>query len=152
MKKPLLIFLAIVLSACSAFQPKSDLDRAQDKWQDASISHYRFNLSVGCFCVYRGEMPLTVEVKDGQIVSIEHQDGSPVDSANLEYFQRYATVEKIFAEIGNGFKGEAEKEADKVSVEYDETYGFPKQVSVDFIEQAVDDELGLTIDKFEALP
>lgn len=148
MKKLLLLMIAIVLTACSAIQPASDFDRAQQKWQDANISHYRFNLFVGCFCVFTQDMPLIIEVKDGEVVSMEYQSGNEIDATNLEYFQRFATLDKIFEELEKDLSGEA----DNVTVTYDETYGFPTEVSIDFIQEAADDELYLTISEFEALP
>jgi len=148
MKKLVLLMLAIVLAACSAAQPKSDFDRAHETWQDAKISHYRFNVFVSCFCVFNEDMPLIIEVKDGEVVSMEFKSGKEIDAANLEYFQRFATVDKLFDEIEKDQNGEA----DKVTVEYDATYGFPTRIDIDFIEQAVDDELYLTISEFQALP
>ena len=148
MKKLLLLMLTIVLAACSAVQPKSDFDRARETWQDAKISHYRFNVFVSCFCVFNEDMPLIIEVKDGEVVSMEFKSGKEIDAANLEYFQRFATVDKLFEEIEKDQNGEA----DKVTVEYDATYGFPTKIDIDFIEQAVDDELYLTISNFEAIP
>ncbi len=148
MKKLLLLIIAIMLTACSALQTKSEVDRASEKWQAANISHYRFNLFIGCFCVYTQDMPLIIEVKDGKVVSMKYQSGKEIESGNLDYFQRFATIDKIFDELKKDLGGEA----DKVTVEYDETYGFPKQVSIDFIEQAADDELGLTVSEFEKLP
>lgn len=148
MKKLLLLMLAVMLTACSALQPKSDFEIARDKWQDANISHYRFNLFVGCFCIFTQDMPLIIEVKDGEVVSMEYQSGNEIDATNLEYFQRFATIDRIFEELEKDLGGEA----DKVTVAYDETYGFPTEVSIDFIEQAADDELYLTLSNFEALP
>jgi Family of unknown function (DUF6174) len=148
MKKLVLLILAIMLTACSAIQPKSEVDRAIEKWRAANISHYRFNLFIGCFCAYTQDMPLIIEVKDGEVVSMKYQSGKEIESGNLDYFQRFATIDKIFDELKKDLGGEA----DKVTVEYDETHGFPKQVSIDFIEQAADDELGLTVSEFEKLP
>src|SRR5512142_581688 len=157
MKKLLLLVLAIVLSGCAtianAGQPKSEVEQARDKWQAANISHYRFNLNVGCFCAFSQDMPLAIEVKDGQIVSMTYQSGKEIEAGNLEYFQRFATIDKLFDEIANGFadKGNVDsagKKADEIKVTYDESYGFPKQVSVDRIKEAIDDELGLTITNF----
>jgi Family of unknown function (DUF6174) len=148
MRKILFIILAILLTACSAMQPKSEVDLAREKWQDANISHYRFNLFIGCFCAYTQDMPLIIEVKNGEVVSMKYQSGKEIEAGNLDYFQRFATIDKIFDELKKDLGGEA----DKVTVEYDETYGFPKQVSIDFIEQAADDELGLTVSEFEKLP
>ena len=158
MKKLLLLVLAIVLSACStianAGQPKSEVEQARDKWQAANISHYRFNLFIGCFCAFRDEMPLIVEVKDGKVVSLQSESVGEINPANLQYYERYLTIDKLFNEIEKGFKSEdaESKPAETLTATYDETYGFPTQISIDFIEQAVDDELGLTISNFEVLP
>ena len=42
--------------------------------------------------------------------------------------------------------------ADEVIVKYDQTYGFPTDVTIDFEKQATDDELYLTLSNFEKLP
>ena len=39
-----------------------------------------------------------------------------------------------------------------VTAKYDETYGFPTEVTIDFVQEATDDELYLTLSNFEALP
>lgn len=146
MKKLLLLFLAIVLTACSGLG-KSEFERNQEKWQDANISHYRFNLFVGCFCIFTQDMPLIIEVKDGEIVSMEYQSGNPLDDSTREYFSKFATIDRLFAELEADLGGAA----DKVTVTYDETYGFPVDVSIDFITEAADDELYFTVSEFEVL-
>jgi hypothetical protein len=88
---------------------------------------------------------------------MEYQSGNEIDESNREYFQRFATIEKIFAEIEKDFQtvdsGDASQDkADEVIVEYDETYGFPTLVNVDFVKEAIDDELYLTISNIERLP
>lgn len=158
MKKLLLFVLAIVLSACTtianAGEPKSEVEQARDKWQAASISHYRFELFISCFCVFNEDMPLLIEVKDGAIVSMEFKSGKEIDPQLLELFQRYDTIDKLFDGIESGFdfEGDDQGPADKVTVEYDATYGFPTRIDIDFIEQAIDDELYLSVSGFEALP
>lgn len=158
MKKLLLFVLAIVLSACTtianAGEPKSEVEQARDKWQAANISHYRFELFISCFCVFNEDMPLLIEVKDGAIVSMEFKSGKEIDPQLLELFQRYDTIDKLFDGIESGFdfEGDDQGPADKVTVEYDATYGFPTKIDIDFIEQAIDDELYLSVSGFEALP
>ncbi len=157
MRKFTLIFIALVLSACSLGR-QSEVQRNQQKWQDAKITHYRYNLSVGCFCVFNENMPLVVEVKDGNIVSMKYQNGKDVEESNRELFERYATIDKIFAAIEKDFQNTADtndpqpRKADKVVVKYDVTYGFPTMVNIDFIKQAIDDELALTLSNLERLP
>lgn len=157
MKRIFFIVLAIMLTACSASTPKSEVEKARDKWQAANISHYRFNLNIGCFCAFAQDMPLVVEVKDGQVISMKYQSGKEVDPNLVDYFQRFTTMDKLFDEIANGFASKGSEDtagnkAEEIKVTYDETYGFPTQVSVDFIKNAMDDELGLTITNFEKLP
>lgn len=150
MRKILFIIIAIVLTACSAVATEvpSALESARDKWQNANISHYRFNVNVSCFCAFTQEMPLIVEVQNGEVASLEYQSGNEIDPASLEFFQRFVTVDRLFEEIEKDQAGEA----DEVVVEYDETYGFPTTITIDFVEEATDDELYLTISEFEVLP
>ena len=148
MRKILFILMAVVLTACASVgAASSDFDIARDKWQDAGISHYRFNLNISCFCIFTQDMPLIIEVQDGEVVSMEYQSGNEIDPSNLELFERYATIDRIFAELETALV-----EADSVTVEYDETYGFPTQVSIDLDQQMADEEIYLTISDFEALP
>lgn len=161
MKKLLLLVLAVMLSGCAtsanAGEPTSEVQQAREKWQNAKISHYQFKLFLGCFCVFSQDMPLNIEVKDGQVISMQFQSGKEIDPSLMEYFQRFATVDKLFGEIENGFQIQgnvdtAGDKADEVKVTYDEPYGFPSQINIDFIKEAVDDELSLQITDFEKLP
>ena len=147
MRKLFVVLIAFALAACSAGS-QSEIERNEKTWQDANISHYRFNLFVGCFCVFSQDMPLVIEVQNGDVVSMEYQSGKEIDATNSELFEKYATIERIFSELKKDMNGEA----DEVVVTYDPTYGFPTQVNIDFIKNAVDDELALTISNFEELP
>lgn len=148
MKKIVFVILAFMLAACSIGQ-KSELSKNQTKWENAHIASYRFSLFVGCFCAFRDQMPLTIEVHDGKVTSMAYADGSPVpaDDSQLEYFHRFATMEALFAEIQADQNGSV----DEISAEYDSTYGYPTQIRVDQIKEAVDDEYSLTVSNFEVL-
>ena len=107
MKKLLLLVLAIVLSACAgvanAGEPKSEVEQAREKWQAANISHYRFNVHISCFCVFVENMPLVVEVKDGEVVSLEFATGNEIDPQLLPLFERYVTIDRLFDGLESGF-------------------------------------------------
>ena len=153
MRKLLFIFtlIALVLTACAAgvaSGSQTEIGQNKDKWQDANISHYRYELYISCFCVFNEDMPLIIEVQDGNVVSMEFQSGKEIDPSLLELFDKYATIDRIFAEVEAGLNGAA----DNVVVKYDPTYGFPTEVTIDVEQQAADDELYLTISNFEALP
>jgi hypothetical protein len=152
MRKFLLIVMAIVLTACSAVsaatEVPSEFESARQKWQEADVSHYRFHLNLSCFCAFAENMPLVIEVQDGEVVSMGYQNGNEIEDVNLEFFQQYATLERIFEELEKALDGEA----DQVTVTYHEPNGNPTPADIDFVEQANDDELSITISYFEVLP
>ena len=94
-------------------------------------------------------MPITIEVRDGEVVSMTASDGTliPKTDPGYETFSQYATMERIFTALEAGLSGDA----DKVTVTYDPVHGFPSEIYFDYIKDAVDDELSLMISEFEAL-
>lgn len=151
MRKLLFIVLTLALAACTAvgnaLGNQSEIEQNKEKWQDANISHYRYNLFLSCFCVFNEDMPLMIEVQDGKVVSMEFQSGKEIDPSLVELFNKYATIDRIFTEVEAGLNGAA----DNVVVKYDPTYSFPAEVTIDVEQQAADDELYLTISNFEEL-
>jgi hypothetical protein len=136
--------LVLLLSACSG----GALHSNREKWDSQAVSHYRFNLSIGCFCPYHEIMPLTIEVKDGQVVSMTDVNGQTVREEFRANFEEAATVERLFAIVEEAASGGA----DEVKVEYDATYGFPSSISIDYIKEAMDDEISYHVLNFEVLP
>ncbi len=145
LKRFSLIFTLIALTACSV-TPSSTLAANRQKWESQHIGHYRFQLAIGCFCAFRSQMPLTVEIKDGQVVSMLDSQGQAV-SEFADTFEKYNTVEKLFDTLNSALNGGA----DKVTVEYNADYGYPQSIDIDYIELAMDDEMGFTISEFEIL-
>lgn len=145
LKRFTLILSLIALTACSA-APTSTLATNRQKWEGQRISHYRFYLSVICFCAFRDKMPLTIEIKDGQVVSMLDSQAQSV-SEFADTFERYNTIEKLFGVLDSALNGGA----DKVTVDYNADYGYPQSTSVDYIELAMDDEMSFTISEFEIL-
>jgi len=148
MKKIILLMLAFILAACSA-GATTEFDKNLAKWNEANISHYRYSLFIGCFCAFRDQMPLTIEVKGGEVVSMIRPDGTTVNSTDPSYdiFESYATIDRVFLKLEADQTGDA----DEVAVTYDPTYGFPANVAVDYIKEAVDDEISYQVSNFEML-
>lgn len=148
MKKLILFTLAIVLTACTALQ-QSEFSRSRAKWQQAGVRDYRFSLAIGCFCPFGDKMPLQIEVRSGEVTSMTYSDGTPVPESdpNYEFFARYATIDRLFAELESELNGGS----DEVTVTYDPTHGFPAEVYLDVIKEAIDDELSLTVSGFAVL-
>ena len=148
MKKIILTTLVLILAACSG--GGSELSRNQQKWTDANITHYRFELNIGCFCAFRDQMPLTVEVRDGQIVHMATVVGTLVldTDQNYGFYAPHATIDLLFAELDTALNNGA----DSVTVTYDATYGFPTEIAIDQSQEIADEEMYYSISGFEALP
>ena len=152
MKKLIISMMIFILAACApSGAGGSELERNRQTWESAGISHYRFELNLSCFCAFHDQMPLAVEVKNGEVVSITAVDGNPVsaDDPNYRHFINLGTIDRLFAELDDVI-GSAD--AGEVTVTYDDTLGFPTEVSIDYIDQAIDDELYVSVSGFEQLP
>jgi hypothetical protein len=149
MNKPILIVIIFFLTAC-ATPVRSDFDHHRKKWQEANITHYRFELSMVCFCAFRNRMPLRIEVLDGEVVAMHSASGHLIAAADPDYhyFFRYATLDRLFEELRSNLNGQA----DQVTAIYHSGYGFPIRIHIDRIKGAADDELGLSVSGFERLP
>jgi ABC-type glycerol-3-phosphate transport system substrate-binding protein len=145
MKKILLAVMALLLAACSS---ASEFDSNLEKWQGMGITHYRYQLMIGCFCPFGQDMPLTIEVENGEVASILRADGAPVDSSDpsFETYSAYATIDLVFSELESNLT-----EADEITVTYDPLYGFPGEISIDYIKEAMDDELYIQVSNFESI-
>ena len=147
----LLFGLVFLLSACggaAGASGGSELQQNREKWEGQNFDHYRYTVVVTCFCIFAGA-EVTYEVQDGQVVNqtVQPHPDRQVDPDEIsEYYQEYNTIEKVF-----DFLERATNEADEVTVAYDPTYGFPTDITVDWIKEAADDEIYLTLGNFESL-
>ena len=148
MKKFILLLLVVAIAATIAILG-TDFSRNRSRWQQAGIQDYRYTLRLTCFCAFTDKMPLTIEVRDGETVSITYADGTPVAASdpNYEFFAKYATIDRIFADLETNLNGGA----DEVKASYDLASGYPTQIDYDFVKLAIDDELSLTISDFQRL-
>lgn len=140
------VLIALIIVACAS--PSSEFDKNLAKWNDAKVSHYRMQVGVSCFCPFAEINPFAVEVKDGQVVSMVGANGLEVLDTDPMYeaLIQYANVDNLFTWLEP-----AVAEADKIEISYDETYGFPNNIAIDYITQAVDDEIWVDISNFEVL-
>ena len=62
-------------------------------------------------------------------------------------FSQYDTMDKLFGVV----QAALDRRAQGILVTYDPTFGYPTRISIDENKVAVDDELSLTISRFEVL-
>jgi hypothetical protein len=134
----LLALALTLLAACGTSGLLADpLADAEARWAAAGLSDYRYRLQVGCFCPPPLTEPVIVEVRGGAPSRITNaQSGVELP---LKDFERYAGVPSLFELI----RAAQQNGADKLEVAYDAVLGYPTRISVDYVEQATDDELSL---------
>lgn len=134
----LLILLSIGIGCQIAGpdDPRTDERSANQKtWDEFNDGTYSFLLNRGCFCAFAG--PIWIQVIDNDVTFAQITwSNEPVPTEHLDEIE---TIDDIFDMIER-----AEKEADDLHVEYS-TNGYPSVVNIDWIKEAVDDEMFLEI-------
>jgi hypothetical protein len=136
------LLLSASASACSIVNLTAN-DKAEDELREQkaqwaaqpNMTQYLFNLQVICFCPE--VRPVRVRVVSGAVVSAtDRTSGEALPAASLA---RLYSVEGLFALI----QGAIDRGADKLTVTYDPVLHYPTRIDIDYIRNAIDDELGV---------
>lgn len=112
-------------------------EAAWNRWQNQSIDDYSYRLTVRCFCPPVDGKRVVVE--DGYVVSIGGK--SLDDLPPLTGFGHLApTIDNLFRLLNGG--------AEEVDVSFDKSSGIPKDIFVDNVIHAIDDEVSYAVDQF----
>ena len=138
----------LILTACgdgflASTRVVTSLRAARARWASSGIDSYELTVRRLCFCGF--VEPVRVKVVDGAIVSRTIvSTGEPVPEL---YASAYPDVPGLFAIVE-----EAANEADDLLIEFDASYGYPVEISIDWIENAVDDEVAYLAETFTITP
>jgi hypothetical protein len=140
--------LPLFLAACDivgtedVFEVERDrLDRNAELWASTQPAHYSFFLERLCFCGTEVTARVRIVVLNGAVISRTYADGRPVPSQWHELFPPMEGVFQILREA-------LDREAFEFEVQYDPDRGYPRTVAIDYVENAVDEELGLRLTGF----
>jgi hypothetical protein len=138
----------LALGACSDATGPDDaaalLAQNRDLWASAGVTSYRYTISRSCECVPESAGPVTVEVRDGQVVDRRYASGAAV---NLQYSEIFTTVPGLFAIIQEA----VDLPAASLAVRYHEQFGYPESIAIDRVAGAVDDEVSYRVTGFTVL-
>jgi hypothetical protein len=141
-----LVLVALTGFGCttSPLEPESDaLTRARSRWATAAVESYRFEFQRFCFCAPDFIRRIRVEVIDGSVRTVVYVDSSePVPDPTAA-----PVIEDLFEEIQDAI----DRQAHSLVTEYDAELGHPTEVSIDYLEFAVDEEMAFSVTAFEAL-
>ena len=139
----------LALTACggdgflSSTRFVASLRAARARWESRGIDSYELTVRRLCFCGF--VEPVRVKVVDGVIVS---RTVVPTGEPVLEvYASSYPDVPGLFAIVE-----QASLDADEFDTDFDADYGYPTEISIDWIENAVDDEVVYLAETFTITP
>lgn len=118
------------------------LNLAAERWAAVGTDNYRLDLGFLCACAVPPRV--IVEVVDG-VPTATDGDGKPLDADKLAFTP--ITIDQLFAE---GRK--ALTNGGTVDVALDPLTGLPNRFDIDYLPQAIDDELSIVVNAFEPAP
>jgi hypothetical protein len=119
---------------------KTETAAARERWERSGSDNYSFSVDVVCFCTIAGRFEVVVE--DGVPVSVT-QEGKEVDVEQFEFID--FTVEGLFELAGTWGGG---TEPDRMVASFDPDLGYPIDLRIDAITEAVDDEVTVVVHDF----
>jgi hypothetical protein len=129
-------------------EPRRQLDAQRALWASQAPDHYRYEVSIGCFCPRELTRPVLIEVEDGIGHVVSYADGTSVDPARIASWQQVRTMEGVFDIVDHWI----DNRDGTLTVRYDPVDGHPTSIGIDVMTEAVDDEVGYTIRNLQVLP
>jgi hypothetical protein len=139
--------LPLLLGGCGILglgenETRELLERNERIWSENAPARYRFVMQRLCFCGQELTLPVLVTVENGVVVSRTYvTSGHPVGA---EWASIYPRIEGVFAILHQAI----ERNADRMDVSYDGRMGYPLSASIDYVRNAIDDELELRVTDF----
>lgn len=136
--------LSFSLSACTTANtdvknPTSSIQKTLNthlkQWNKLGIKRYSYELQRSCYCPQEYLKPVIIHVKDNVLSDARFKDNHKQLPKELKGNRK--TIPMLFETIQKAI----DKKAHSIKVEYNEQYGYPTSITVDFNKQIVDEEL-----------
>ena len=132
--------------ACGLTGPGRSLDQfnvAKRIWDRENPANYAVTVQRLCFCPNVDLVRIVVQnrlVTSRTVVATQEPLAASLNDA-------YPDIPGLFAIVKDGYI-----RADAINASFDQQYGFPTDASIDYIKNAIDDELSLKVTNFVILP
>lgn len=130
-----------------------ELDKSRAKWDNAHITHYQMSIYIPYSSGGIGNlpMPLTVEVQDGNVVSVADAHGervSPNDNVDSSYYyENYFTIPGLFSHVHQIYL----EKPPSIRVTYDPTLGYPYSIYVNPYVEPCCQDYEIIVESFQVL-
>ena len=147
------LLLAGLLAGCeNPFDDDSfhtgELAQARSLWTTKNVASYSYMLELQCFCEAAGTV--RVRVTNGATSGVFYMNSSGGDAAPAPAgrYDEYDSVEDLFAFIQDAIA----RDASVLQVSYEDIYGFPDLVNVDYSGRENNDQVLIIIRQFAVTP
>ncbi|MGA3287900.1 MAG: DUF6174 domain-containing protein [Bacteroidota bacterium] len=128
----------------SISEDHSNITDPNTRWQAYNLRSYVIEQQSSCFCPYGGDV-CRVYVRDNKVIDvIKKSDGKSIFA---QVPQRYKTVDELFV-LASSVNPDS---VASLVIQYDERFGFPKLMSVDYSTQIADEEFAYYSQNIERL-
>ncbi len=110
-------------------------------WQQTAINSYVIDFQRICFCLPDLTQPVKLSVENHNLSDAIYLSGAAVNQSNYVHFY---TINKAFSLIQEAFDAKAAE----VRVVYNQEFGFPTSVFIDYDERLADEELQFRFNNF----
>jgi hypothetical protein len=161
---PISVFFAFIILAMSVVSCSTknyatqtqELEQNQTKWENQHITHYRISINLPYETTDYGElpMPLTVEVKESNVVLVMDAQGNIVTPEGKHeptvayYYRNFFTVPGLFSYLHQYYL----KKPPDIRITYDSTLGYPEKIYIDPYTEPCCQDFTIEIMNFEILP
>jgi len=137
---------AVLLLQISCSDPAAQFDRNRSLWQASGILSYKMTVKIDKTGHAAPNGTVEIVVRDGRTESITRVE-NPSTGFDLPRWAAYDSIDDIFEFM----EGSIRMPPEKMDVEYDPQYGFPKKLNIDPKLSTRDDELFFQVLEFESL-
>jgi hypothetical protein len=148
-RRPLVLLALLGLTSCRLIlgpddlgEKQRDLDRNRRRWESLGIVSYDYTLRRSCFCATEAIGPVRISVRNGVVTARVYVDtGQPVASV---FWDIFPAIDGVFDIVQKAI----DREAADLRTSYDSGMYFPNEIVIDYVRNAVDDELTVTATGF----
>ena len=130
---------AALLACGDGFSPTSYV-AGWSRWNRLRPAQYTYDFRRSCFCLTEAIQPVRITVSNGQVVSVATlPELTPVPPEQVNQFYR-VTLDSVFGIVRHAL----DEGADMITAHFDPQWGYPTEVAIDYLTNAIDEELSLS--------
>ena len=147
-----LVLMSMIFTACTKGIGLKTIKDNRTEWEAVNTGDYEYLFNSSCMCVQSAFTPARIIVRADTIHRIEDPtsgdllvntwNSTIVQETHKNYFYTIDGLYDYLEESGRPHERE---------VEFDPTFHFPSIIGIDYIKNAVDDEIYFTVTEFQFL-